>query len=248
GGWFRAQGQRGQTGLRLVSIIGDVCHPGAYEITAGLTFGELLAVAGGMPAGDELQAIAPAGPLGGFLPAVIPSSPLAPARGEGSLREVRGERLSAGVKSDSSGSFAPHPGSLPLGGRGSPDHLQDQPNNLLDLPLDPTVIADLGARLGSTFIVLNQRRNFADFTRHCLDLFARESCGKCVPCRLGTRRLVELFAAVRTKTPSDDSRQLVGDLRHTMRLTSLCDLGRVAVTPLDSWLRYGSVSAHEPVG
>jgi NADH:ubiquinone oxidoreductase subunit F (NADH-binding) len=189
GAWFREQGQRGRTGLRLVSIVGDVRHPGAFEVPAGLTFSELLDVAGGLPEGDELQAIAPAGPLGGFLAA----------------------------------------------------------DNLLELPADPGVTEPSGARIGATFIVLNQRRNLGEFTRSCLDFFARESCGKCLPCRLGTRQLVDLFDAGRSALPSDEARQAATDLRETLQLTSLCDLGRWAATPFDVWVRHVGLRATDPV-
>jgi hypothetical protein len=56
-----------------------------------------------------------------------------------------------------------------------------------------------------------------------------------------------MFDATQSAAPSDESRQLVNDLRHAMQLTSLCQLGRLAATPFDSWLRYGSVSAVDPV-
>jgi NADH:ubiquinone oxidoreductase subunit F (NADH-binding) len=211
GEWFRSQGQRGQTGLRIVSIIGDVRHPGAYEIPAGLTFGELLARAGGMPDGDELQAIAPAGPLGGFLPA------------KPAVRSPKSEVSDQWPAAEAGAS------------------------KLLDLPLDPGVVASFGARLDSTFIVLSQRRDLAEFTQSSLDFFARESCGKCLPCRLGTRQLVESFVSIRSGSLSDESRQAVDELRDALRLTSLCDLGRWSATPFDAWMRHVGLRATDPV-
>src|SRR5262249_37737003 len=72
GAWYRDQGVSGATGLRFVSISGDVNRPGVYEVPFGQTVRELVFhVAGGLRDGQKLKAIATSGPSGGFLPAHI---------------------------------------------------------------------------------------------------------------------------------------------------------------------------------
>jgi NADH:ubiquinone oxidoreductase subunit F (NADH-binding) len=67
--------------------------------------------------------------------------------------------------------------------------------------------------------------------------FRTESCGKCVPCRLGTQRAVEILERV----PSGAGRQelaVLPDLDETLRLTSICGLGQVALNPIQSVLQH----------
>src|SRR5262249_6490305 len=79
GEWYRDQGVNGATGLRFVSISGDVARPGVYEVPFGQKVRELIfQTAGGMRDGQKLKAIAPSGPSGGFLPAFIPKDKLPP--------------------------------------------------------------------------------------------------------------------------------------------------------------------------
>src|SRR5262249_51343001 len=79
GEWYRDQGTHGATGLRFVSISGDVNKPGVYEVPFGQTVRELVFdTAGGMRDGQKLKAIAPSGPSGGFLPAFVPVAKLPP--------------------------------------------------------------------------------------------------------------------------------------------------------------------------
>src|SRR5947208_10991624 len=72
GEWCRDGGTRGATGMRFVSISGDVNDPGVYEVPFGQTVRELVfGSAGGMIGDQKLKAIATSGPSGGFLPATL---------------------------------------------------------------------------------------------------------------------------------------------------------------------------------
>src|SRR5262249_44458226 len=91
GEWYRDQGINGATGLRFVSISGDVTRPGVSEMPFGQTVRDLIFTsAGGLPPGRTLKAIATSGPSGGFLPVEIPVTNLPE-------RFVK-ERLPAGAK------------------------------------------------------------------------------------------------------------------------------------------------------
>jgi hypothetical protein len=87
GAWYRDGGTNGATGMRFVSISGDVNDPGVFEVPFGQTVRDLIAMAGGMRDGQELQAIAPSGPSGGFLPAVLRQKDLPTAAAQAYFRD-----------------------------------------------------------------------------------------------------------------------------------------------------------------
>ena len=80
--------------------------------------------------------------------------------------------------------------------------------------------------------------------------YRRESCGKCVPCRVGCQKLVEIGEGLslgRPKDPSEIHRiyELVQDLSETLELTSICGLGTSAPKPLSSYMTYFLEPNHE---
>jgi NADH:ubiquinone oxidoreductase subunit F (NADH-binding) len=198
GEWYRDQGVNGATGLRLVSVSGDVNRPGVYEVPFGQAVRDLIATAGGMRDGQRLQAVAPSGPSGGFLPAIV--------QRENLPEKFIKDRLPAGATS----------------------------YDILDLPLDFQSLSDIGSMLGGAFVVIGERANVVELARNCTAFFRNESCGKCVPCRVGSQKLVELL---RGPFPAN-GRELIGDLAEAMGLTSICGLGQVAANPLTSVLRH----------
>ena len=114
--------------------------------------------------------------------------------------------------------------------------------DVLDLELDLQRFRDLGLMLGAGIVVYGDRADILDQALNCTRFFRNESCGKCVPCRLGSQRLVELASALRKgRVLADDLPRiegLVADLLQTMSLTAICGLGMVAANPLASALRY----------
>jgi NADH:ubiquinone oxidoreductase subunit F (NADH-binding) len=111
------------------------------------------------------------------------------------------------------------------------------PPSLLDLPMDFDALKKAGQTLGSgAVIVMGGDRSLADMLSSIMDFFRHESCGKCVPCRVGTGRLAE--AARRLKVaPVRDRMGLLESMlaeAELMAKTSLCPLGQSPVLPLRS--------------
>ena len=108
----------------------------------------------------------------------------------------------------------------------------------LDTPLDFTALAEAGSMLGSgAVVVMDDTIDLLAAATNVLGFFRQESCGKCVPCRVGSQKaetiLTELLAA---GGGASDVDARVGELEETMRLTSICGLGQVALGPLMSVL------------
>jgi NADH:ubiquinone oxidoreductase subunit F (NADH-binding)/NADH:ubiquinone oxidoreductase subunit E len=203
GEWYRDQGVNGATGMRFVSISGDVNRPGVYEVPFGQTVRELVFdTAGGMPEGQKLKAIAPSGPSGGFLPAVL--------KAENLPEKFVKERLRAGATS----------------------------YDVLDLPLDLGTLGAIGSMLGAAFVVIGDRTSILEFALNCVQFFRNESCGKCVPCRVGSQKLAEMMEDMLAGRFARQSLPLVNDLAETMAITSICGLGMVAANPMASVIKH----------
>ena len=114
------------------------------------------------------------------------------------------------------------------------------PASLLDVCMDFDALKEAGAVLGSgAIIVMAQERSLLTMLDSILRFFEHESCGKCVPCRVGTRHLVGLID--RLKTEDGDRSTLVDALVHqsrTMARTSLCPLGQSPALPIESAVRF----------
>ena len=111
---------------------------------------------------------------------------------------------------------------------------------VLDTPLTYDDMQARGAVLGSgAVIVLDEDRSFCDMTASILRFFRHESCGKCVPCRIGTNLLVEMIESVRQDKAGRRQMlaQMVAEARY-MAGTSLCPLGQSPILPLGSLMRY----------
>ena len=108
----------------------------------------------------------------------------------------------------------------------------------LDVPLDFDSVAEAGSMLGSgALVVMAEGTDLLAAATNVLRFFRDESCGKCVPCRLGSTKaheiLTELLAAGGGAEDVDDR---ITELEKTMRLTSICGLGQVALGPVVSVL------------
>ena len=112
---------------------------------------------------------------------------------------------------------------------------------MLDLPMDYDALKKAGATLGSgAVIVLGRNRSFPAMLSSIMDFFRHESCGKCIPCRVGTARLAERAAALEAMSPEDRYAALREMLTEAelMEKTSLCPLGQSPVLPLRSALAH----------
>jgi bidirectional [NiFe] hydrogenase diaphorase subunit len=113
------------------------------------------------------------------------------------------------------------------------------PAGNLDMPVDYESLAAAGSIMGSGgMIVMDDTACMVDVARYFMDFCREESCGKCVPCRVGTTQLWMLLSAI------SDGRATMADLAQLEELsemvaaTSLCGLGQTAPNPVFSTLRY----------
>lgn len=216
GVWYRKAGRNGMKGKRFFSISGDLNRPGAYEVPCGLTLGELIDdYAGGMKDGCALQAVALSGPSGGFLPAWLP---------KGSIRSPK--------KMDKEGK--------PTQELKYPNLVGD-PIDVRCLPLDLNAGREIGFMLGAGLVVYGEHAEMLDQAIACSRFYQRESCGKCVPCRLGSRKMVDIaeeLLQARSDSDPAELKNMVDTLSGIMETTSICGLGQVASNPLKSYLKY----------
>jgi NADH:ubiquinone oxidoreductase subunit F (NADH-binding) len=77
-----------------------------------------------------------------------------------------------------------------------------------------------------------------DLAMNVTKFFRNESCGKCVPCRVGSQKLVQLLDGIVHGTGSGDDLQTIDDLAEAMQLTSICGLGQAAPLALTSVIRH----------
>jgi bidirectional [NiFe] hydrogenase diaphorase subunit len=113
------------------------------------------------------------------------------------------------------------------------------PENLLDLPVDYESLASVGSIMGSGgMIVMDDTSNMVDVARFFMDFCMSESCGKCVPCRVGTYQMHEILRRIYEKQGTQEDLALLKELCEMVRATSLCGLGQTAPNPVLSTLRY----------
>jgi NADH:ubiquinone oxidoreductase subunit F (NADH-binding) len=109
----------------------------------------------------------------------------------------------------------------------------------LETPYDYDGLAAVGAHIGSgTVLVTDTATCMVDTARFFLDFSAREACGKAVPCRIGTRRLVETLDRILAATPRPDDFNLLRDLSRKMADTALCHLEALAPRPMLTTLEH----------
>ncbi|MCX7975999.1 MAG: NADH-quinone oxidoreductase subunit NuoF [Bellilinea sp.] len=113
------------------------------------------------------------------------------------------------------------------------------PAEYLDLPLDYESLAQAGTIMGSGgMIVLDEDTCMVDVARYFMDFTQDESCGKCTPCRVGTRRILEILTRICDGKGQDGDIELLENLCQEIRTNSLCGLGQGAPNPVVSTLRY----------
>ena len=109
------------------------------------------------------------------------------------------------------------------------------PASLLDLPIDWAAMTKAGSTVGSgAVVVCDERACMLDMALNAVRFFRNESCGKCVPCRVGSAKLTDLLAAWTRGEHGPADGSLVADLTHALKLTSICGLGQVVPVPISS--------------
>ncbi len=115
------------------------------------------------------------------------------------------------------------------------------PVEFLDMPVDYESLAKVGSIMGSGgMIVMDDTSCMVDVAKYFMDFCMSESCGKCIPCRVGTYQVNELLARITRLEASPKDIAMIEDLCDLMRHTSLCGLGQSAPNPVLSTLRYFS--------
>lgn len=113
------------------------------------------------------------------------------------------------------------------------------PADYLDTPVDYDSLGALGAIMGSGgMIVLDEDTCMVDIAKFFLDFVVDESCGKCSPCRIGTKRMYEIIDNISNGKGKEGDIELLEELATTIKATALCGLGQTAPNPVLSTIRY----------
>ena len=111
------------------------------------------------------------------------------------------------------------------------------PASKVDVRLDFKSLAAIGSMLGSgAIVVCAEGRCMLDMALNAVKFFRNESCGKCVPCRMGSQKMVDILTGWTHGKGSAADMALIDDLTEALKLTSICGLGQFAHSPLSSVL------------
>ena len=109
----------------------------------------------------------------------------------------------------------------------------------LNTPVDYESLAQLGAIMGSGgLVVMNEDTCMVDTARYFMDFIRDESCGKCLPCRNGTKRMLEILERITEGKGQAGDLELLEELAETIKQTAMCGLGQTAPNPVLSTLQY----------
>jgi NADH-quinone oxidoreductase subunit F len=109
----------------------------------------------------------------------------------------------------------------------------------LNAPVDFERVTELGAIMGSGgLIVLNEDKCAVDMARFFMDFVQDESCGKCTPCREGTKRMLEMLTNITKGKGKEGDIELLQEMAGIIKNASLCGLGQTAPNPVLSTIRY----------
>jgi NADH:ubiquinone oxidoreductase subunit F (NADH-binding) len=113
------------------------------------------------------------------------------------------------------------------------------PEEKLDTPLDYEPLQALGAIMGSGgLVVINDEGCMVDVAKYFMNFTQEESCGKCTPCREGTKRLLEMLINITRGVGKEEDLQKLKHLAEFVKNNSLCGLGQAAPNPILSTLRF----------
>ena len=113
------------------------------------------------------------------------------------------------------------------------------PAACIDTPIDYDSLLAIGSMMGSGgMIILDEDTCMVDISKFYLEFTADESCGKCTPCRIGTKRLLQLLTKITEGKGEPDDINKIEELASHMKQSSLCALGQSAPNPILSTLHY----------
>ena len=113
------------------------------------------------------------------------------------------------------------------------------PASDLDLPIDYESLTAIGSMMGSGgMIVMDEDNCMVDIAKFYLQFTVEESCGKCTPCRIGNKRLLEILTKITDGEGTEEDLDILKELAQTIKDTSLCGLGQTAPNPVLSTMKY----------
>ncbi len=113
------------------------------------------------------------------------------------------------------------------------------PATKADTPLDFTPMEQAGSMLGSgAVVIVAEGRDMFDLATNLVSFFRNESCGKCVPCRVGSEKAVVLLERILEGQAEGSELDLLPELDEALRLTSICGLGQVVLNPATSVIKH----------
>jgi NADH-quinone oxidoreductase subunit F len=111
--------------------------------------------------------------------------------------------------------------------------------DMLELHLDYEELAKVGAMVGSGgLVVMNKQTCMVNVAKFFMQFTQNESCGKCVPCREGTKQMLAMLEDITNGNATEETLVLLEQLAKTVKTASLCGLGKTAPNPVLSTLRY----------
>lgn len=113
------------------------------------------------------------------------------------------------------------------------------PESQIDLPVDFDRLTQVGSLMGSGgMIVMDEGTCMVDLAKYFINFLSEESCGKCVPCREGLDRMLDILTDITEGRGKEENIELLVELGNVIKETSLCALGRTSPTPVLSTIRY----------
>jgi NADH:ubiquinone oxidoreductase subunit F (NADH-binding) len=113
------------------------------------------------------------------------------------------------------------------------------PASIVDTPVDYESLGKVGSIMGSGgMVVLDETDCMVNVAKYFLEFTKSESCGKCVPCRVGTKRLLEILTRITEGRGREGDIDLLATLSSDVKTSSLCGLGQTAPNPILSTIKY----------
>ncbi|MCF6153590.1 MAG: NADH-quinone oxidoreductase subunit F, partial [Candidatus Kuenenia stuttgartiensis] len=113
------------------------------------------------------------------------------------------------------------------------------PEQYLDTPIDYESVKEVGAIMGSGgLIIMDETTSMVEIARYFMEFCQNESCGKCTPCRVGTKRMLEILTRIANGEGEREDIGLLEELAEATRTSSLCGLGQTSANPVVSTLQY----------
>ncbi len=113
------------------------------------------------------------------------------------------------------------------------------PKEYLDVPIDYESLASIGSMMGSGgLIVMDDTKCMVNLAKFYLGFTVDESCGKCTPCRIGTKRMLEILQKITEGNGDEEDLRKLKDLCENIKNASVCGLGQTAPNPVISTMKY----------